>query len=381
MILCGEYHCKNRILKRSLMRIVFFYLTVLIISLNSCASNQKSDEIKKEIKEGNIHLVLNERTANFSLFYLTERRYEPLFNNKDITASFTTISVNGKFHKLNDRIFSKNIQMIEGYPAFKFESRELSVFQMFTPASTSASGEANGVIITYIITNISDNDLNAGLRLLLDTDLGEGRGSTPFKLSSKEVTSETRIEGDSGEKFWISGNDNVSLMGSVIDPFDNTSKTPDYVHFASWKRFYDAPWSFNYSAGRTFNSDSAVCYFYEPSLLKKDESFIYSIFLSIQDIQWYNTGHPEDSFMESHHTAIEHLIETVAESHHTDNTRPAASVEEPALSSYDVPHSGEDTDIVVLQMLQSLLHQFITGEIDLSEQDLLEIENAMIRYR
>ena len=376
MILCGEYRCKNR----GFLRTILICLIILII-LSSCASSQISDDIVKEIKEGNIHLVLNEKTANFSLFYLTDQRYVPLFNNKDVTASYTTISINGQNKKLSGGTFKKNIQMIDGYPAYKFESVNLTVFQMFTPVATQVSSKTNGIMITYIISNISEKDQIVGLRMLLDTDLGEGRTNVPFYLNSEEVTKETLIERYSEEKFWISRNDNVSLMGSIINPVEKTARTPDYVHFASWRRFHSASWNLKYSEGRTFNNDSAVCYFYEPALLNSGDSFVYTIFLTTQDTQWYYTEHPDSSFLDIYHTSVEHLIETVTDKHsegHQDHSGFTPAIEETLSLS---PQAGGNTDIDVLQMLQSLLIQFITGEIDLSEQDLLEIENAMNRYR
>ncbi|MCL2277686.1 MAG: hypothetical protein FWC21_07285 [Treponema sp.] len=360
-------------------RVYLVCITIFVLFLSGCASSANSKEIIKDIKEGNIHLVLNERTANFSLFYLTGQSYAPLFNSREHVASYTTVSINGRNHQLSGRIFKQSVQLIEGYPAYKFESADLSIYQMFTPVTTSGFNEANGIMITYILTNISQKDVNAGLRLLLDTELGESRRGIPFHLESYEVSGETRIEGNSGQKFWISQNENASLMGSVINPFDNTARVPDYVHFASWNRFNRASWSFRYSAGRSLSNDSAVCYFYEPEVLKSGESSIFTIFLTARDIQWYNVEHPRS--IDAHQSVVEHLIETEIESHHIENPRGVTAIEAPSVSPRNNQNDNEDTDVEVLLMLQSLLHQFISGEIDLNEQDLLEIENAMNRHR
>ena len=356
----------------------FIFLISFILILSACASEQRADGVITEIKEGNIHLVLNESSANFSLYYLTDTeaaRYTPLFNAKDNLASFTSISVNNKVYKLSDKFFRRSVQMIDGYPAYRFESASLSVTQAFTPVTTFNSLEVNGILITFTIHNTASTDQSVGLRMLLDTELGEGWGNTPFVLNTGDITNETLIDADAGAKFWISGNGNVSLMGSVVNPLDSAAKNPDSVRFANWRRFFSNKWTFNYSAGRSFNSDSAVCYFYEPSFISSGGIFTYTIFLTAPDIDWYlaerNAANPAPAAV----TTAENTIADI--SVRTADTSPAA--EQPQVTQ--TAAVNEHTDIVILQMLQDLLRQFINGEIDLSEQDLIEIEDAIKRHR
>ena len=351
----------------------------LIIIFCGCASEQRTEGVPAEIKEGNIHLVLNDSSPTFSLFYLADPAalsYEPLFNGSGSLASYASISINGKVHKLSDRIFRQSIQIINKYPAYIFESSALTVTQMFTPVITLNSIYVNGIMITYLITNTSDSEQNVGLRVLFDTILGEGRGNVPFILDdSREINNETLIDGNAGEKFWTSRNSNLSLMGSIINPLDSTAKIPDSVYFAGWKRFYNAAWNFNVSHGRTFEGDSAVCYFYNQVPVESGASVSYTIFLTSEDTGWYLTGRnaepEEDSKQEEFITAF---TEDVTDISFTDTHSEEMRTEEPALVS-------EDANIEILQMLQSILRQFINGEIDLSEQDLLEIENAIRRHR
>jgi hypothetical protein len=152
-------------------------------------------------------------------------------------------------------------------PALVFDSPSLTVTESFSFIRTGGSYLANGIKITIAITNKSDKAIQAGMRLLLDTTLGEG-STNHFSTVSKQIISETAIEAGSGENHWMSGNGALGLMGSISAP---GFTEPGAVHFANWKRLNDAAWKTPVSDGRNFNllpysiGDSAVCYYFEPS--------------------------------------------------------------------------------------------------------------------
>ncbi|MCL2808725.1 MAG: hypothetical protein FWD24_01525 [Treponema sp.] len=240
-----------------------------------------------DIRVGNIRLVLNERTGNYLLYYLTNGRYEALFNREQ-TTSFTSIYVDGNIFRLGNRPFRTRFENQSGNPSVIFEVSNLRVTKVFTFIKTVSSHAVNGVMITYNIQNISNSNIFMGLRVLIDTELGEGRGLTPFFTNNREITNETLIGITANDMYWISRGRRASLMGSIINPIDNTAKKPDFIHFANWKRLFDAPWMLNYLEGHTFNNDSAVCYFFEPTILETGRTISYSIILSAEDTSWYN---------------------------------------------------------------------------------------------
>jgi hypothetical protein len=330
-------------------------LSVLFVFLSAgglCAS---------EIDDGYIRLVINERTGSFSLFFLSDSSaglYEPLFYSRDPSTSYLSVSLDGRVYRLGQsRDFRVRLESNGRDSTVVFESPFLTVSETFTPVKTGNSEDTNGVKITVTVQNASDKAVSAGLRMLIDTHLGEDRGGVPFTAGRQLITGETIIEGASGERFWISRGQNLSLMGSIVNPLDSNSRVPDYIHMANWKRLNDVPWILRYSQGRSFNNllysvrDSAVCYYYEPALLESGESFSYTVFLTTEDIEWYNGTAAFDI------ASFERMI-----------------IEEAAKNE-------EDADLLMLYRLQEILYRFIAGEINITERDIIEIEESVNRLK
>jgi hypothetical protein len=207
-----------------------------------------------EIKEGLIRLNIHELSGRFSLYYLTDPgtgRYDPLFTHQDPRTSFLAVNVNGRIYRLGEAsAFGIQIEKQPAFAAIVFESAFLRVRQEFSFIKTPGSPESNGVRILVRIENKDARQVPVGVRLLLDTNLGEGSGKVPFSTDKQQISSETMLSGEDADRWWISGNDRLSLMGSV---FAGTARKPDYIHFANWKRLNDLPWKTGYTPGRTFN--------------------------------------------------------------------------------------------------------------------------------
>jgi len=324
-----------------------------------------------ETKDGLIRLLLNEKNGSFSFFYLAGSAaagYEPLISHHLSPTSYLTVNVNGRSYQLGKpgsfKIKTDNTRETN---AIVYESRFLSVRQVITPVKTSSSHEANGIKIEISIENKSQRDTPVGLRMLIDTYLGEGRRRIPFITGSQDITAETIIKSDSGESYWISKRDNLSLMGNIINPFNEDSKTPDYIHFANWKKLNDVPWNAPYHLGNSFNSipysigDSAVCYFYEPDTLAPGASFNYIIYLTAEDTKWYTSSQITASVMDN--------IEWPELDSETNEDAAAD----------DTAAANGESDILTLLKLHEVISQFLAGEILLNEQDLLEIEASINR--
>jgi len=360
------------VIVRKVILLVTFFIALFVFSFNLSAS---------DINDGFFRLILNERTGNFLLYSLFDpgsMRYEPLFNASIPSASFLSVNVDGRIYRLGEsRTFRTSYERLNGNPALIFESSFLRVSETFSPVKTANSPVANGVRITINVENTGIQRSSVGLRLLIDTHLGEGRGKVPFITNSQIISNETLIEGRSGEKFWLSRGDNVTLMGSILSPLNN-SRPPDFVHIANWKRLNDVPWGLRYFKGRSFNNipysigDSAVCYYYEPANLDSGGSFTYTIFLTTEDIAWYNSALvPDPEPVRGAQTELPVVIEAP--------TINLAAMEEAA--AVQAAENNEDADLIILVKLQELLEQFIAGEIYLNERDLAEIERTINRLK
>jgi len=303
-----------------------------------------------EYNEGNVRLVINEKTGSYSLFYLSDpvkMRYEPLFYSGDPTSSFLEVNYDGKIYRpVKSNQFRIRFEEVNENPSIAFESEFVKVRQVFTFIKTASSETFNGINVAITVQNMQIRAASIGLRVLIDTHLGEGFRKTHFVTNNQSVSKETLIENTSGEMYWISRGPRVSLMGNIVDPMDNYGRIPD-IYMANWKRLNKAKWNFNYSEGRSlsyfpyFFSDSAVCYYYDSAFLEGGETATYNIYLTGEDIPWYTGAFPDLNL----------------------------APEEEA--------KYEDANLIMLHNLQEILNQFIFGDKNLDEGDLEEIEGTI----
>ena len=325
--------------------------------------------------DGFVRLILNERLGSFSLSYVPNAFvsvYEPLFISRNPESSYMTISVNGILHRLGkSRSFKNRVERFEGNPALVFESASLTVTQVFSPVKTKNSRNANGIKVTITIANTSKADALVGLRFLLDTELGEQKGKQPFITEKQAITAEMIVEGTSGERFWMSRGELVSLMGSIVNPVDRGAAVPDFIHFANWKRLNDVPWKLKFAEGRSFNyfpysiNDSAVCYFYEPAVISAGSSSSYTIFLTTEDIAWYCPPSSETT-----------NVYIISEASLRNVDIPA--IEQDALQ--EALRSNEHPSVITLRRMKEVLNLFVIGDIVLSERDIAEIERIIRKH-
>jgi hypothetical protein len=238
-----------------------------------------------EYTNGRIKLVLHEDSGRFSLYAFSDReRYEPLFVDQDPRTSFLTLLVDERAYKMGDASsFRGRIGGSPGTPSLIFESSFLSVTQTFDFIKTAGSPEINGVKITIGIENRSARQSEIGARLVLDTSLGEDVSRPHFTTDSRGIGSETMTDKGGPDRWWISRNNRLSLMGSIKDG------NPDSLLFVNWKRISEVPWKAGYLAGRNFSlppyslDDSAVCYYFEPLPLARGEVRTCSLMLALED--------------------------------------------------------------------------------------------------
>lgn len=253
---------------------IIFFLVLIVANISFSA----------DFIDGRIRLVLNPNNGRFSLYYMSDIAHEefsPLFTSVDPRTSFLSLIMNNRSYKLGESsAFKTSIGGNSSSPSLIFESAFLVITQNFTFIRTGSSSLTNGVLITITLTNKGAQTINAGIRLLIDTDLGE-KSQPHFITQFRAINSETIIASSSTEQYWVSQNGKLALVGSIA-----SDSPPDVVHFANWKRLNDAPWKIPYMAGRNFNllpysiDDSAVCYYFEPEPIAKDAERVAIISLS-----------------------------------------------------------------------------------------------------
>jgi hypothetical protein len=316
-----------------------------------------------EYIDGRIRLVLHEGNGRFSLYYMTSpSSYEAFFVDQDPRTSCLSVMVNDRSYKLGETsVFRTRIGGTRQNPAIIFESSFLSVTQEFSFIKTPGSQASNGVRITLRLENRASQQASVGIRLLLDTNLGEDSQSH-FIIDSRPINSETYIEsGGSGQR-WISQNNHISLMGSI-------AAGESALHFANWKRLNDVSWKLTYSGGRNFNyppysvGDSAVCYYFNPLPLARGETRDYFLYLSSEDEQGFDFQ-----------TTVlgENISRFLAESIPLPDTA--------SLTNPSVDDMVRQSDINLLRELITRIDEFITSG-SVTDEELAAIETVISRLK
>ncbi|GHV65323.1 hypothetical protein AGMMS49587_19390 [Spirochaetia bacterium] len=345
-----------------------FLLFILLSAAVSSLSLRAAD-----YNDGRIRLILNESTGRFSLYYMTDitrARYESLFASQDPMTSLLTVNVNNAQYRLGESdTFSIRIGGNRNTPSLIFESSSLVVTEEFSFIKTAKAPVANGVKITLTIENKSTRSADVGLRLLLNTELGEGGTEAPFMTDVRPILSEIVFNGSSGDQLWLTRNDHLSLIGSISA---GVEKKPDIIHFANWKRLNDAPWKAAYAEGRNFHDlpsnsigDAGVAYFFDPRRMASGDSLSFSLLLAADSSQ-------DDSFANG-------LAAYTASTHETP-----VAVQRSAPTAQRADNSAAvQTDLGSLRNIIAKIDAYINSGSPIRDEDLaaLEREFSQIRSR
>jgi hypothetical protein len=243
-----------------------------------------------DVSQGRMKVGLNEGTGRFTLSYMTDLKnavYKPLLVSNDPRTSVVCIAIGNKVYRLGESIeFRTATERTEKGARFVWTSSLLAVTEEFSFVTSQGSSVADGVRIDLKVKNVSEQDLNVGVRVIFDTYLGEA-SYVHFKTDkTAEIARELTITKAEKTGYWAS-----PLVGDpdefgLICPLNASDVTvPDRVVFANWKRLTDASWGYETVASRNFNlmpysvNDSAVSHYYDARAVAKGSEWQISTIL------------------------------------------------------------------------------------------------------
>ena len=158
---------------------------------------------------------------------------------------------------------------------------DLLVEQTLQIVKSSTTGLYDSAQIKYRIENISQEDHKVGLRVVLDTMLGQNDGA-PFRIGKDAVTTDKQYYKKQLPQFWQAfdslSNPTVTSQGTFIG---SGVTTPDQVKFADWGSMADGVWDFDFNPGEDFTRkgeyeiDSAAALYWVPEVLAAGETRSY----------------------------------------------------------------------------------------------------------
>jgi hypothetical protein len=230
-----------------------------------------------EVSSGRLRLVLHQGIGRFS-FYADGI---PLFVDKDPRTSGLSLVLDNKVYKLGETSeFRETAETQDQGARFTWTSPRITVTESFTLAVPSS------LLIAITITNTSERDISVGLRLFLDTYLGE-ESYPHFQTDLQpQINSELTLDQNNMPRYWLSVSAapqkpiglRCLLRGAQITE-------PDLVVFGNWKRMSGSVWSYETSAARNFSelpysiNDSAVFHYYNPLPIVRSGSSTINIVL------------------------------------------------------------------------------------------------------
>jgi hypothetical protein len=247
-----------------------------IIAAAAAISALPLGAIALEAKEGLVKLVASESTGRISVYRLIDvakGKYEPLIFDQDPRTSLVTLSADGRQAKLGDSSeYRFQVSRTDGGIRIEYRSASCVVRETYDFAKSAGQALADGVRVGFEMENVSERESMLGLRVLIDTWLGEKSGTHFRTAKLPRIGSETALSSTGGDTWVASPGERASFMvqfsGDGIDG-------PDEVLLSNWKRIADAPWGYDANPQRNFTlvpysiNDSAIALYWEPKAVSR----------------------------------------------------------------------------------------------------------------
>lgn len=294
-------------MNRKYMYLSILAIFLLVVSLNFNYINAEENTFTETDQYNNLRLgndyvviVVNQDENSRGRFAIETTGGAPLRNNDDNKplvygrpkpwTSYTTIRIDGKnyiFGGSTERRAGRNANYGEVIRGPKIEDEKIIttteiddvlVEQILSIVKSTTTGLPASARIKYRIENQSEQAKDIGLRIMLDTMLGENDGA-PFRIGKNAVTTDTLYLKEDLSDFWQAfdsiSSPQVTSQGTLTGQDVNT---PHKVYFSDWGSLADGTWDFDFNIGEEFirkgeyEIDSAMAMFWEPETLASGET-------------------------------------------------------------------------------------------------------------
>ncbi|MCR5487144.1 MAG: Ig-like domain-containing protein [Lachnospiraceae bacterium] len=190
-----------------------------------------------------------------------------IFGHPGSSTSHTTVRVNGKDYNFESSNTTYDHAGLRATTSMMADG----VLVTQTLQIVENNGKKDTVQISYSYKNTTTSPKSVGVRIMLDTMLGDNDGS-PFKIPSiGNLTHELEMAGNAVPQYWQAfdklTNPSIFAVGTV---FKSGDRRPDKVQFASWPMITGTLWDYTcdpsreLSHGDTRGLDSAVALYWNP---------------------------------------------------------------------------------------------------------------------
>jgi len=256
----------------------YILLIFIVLMLSKSIASEYCEVELKDVSKG-IHLTV-ENCRNIGTFSIgglyDENKWEKLtyLYPKPWEGTFLSVKVNDIIY--TNSMDSRNKIFMDPYVEKKseIEDDEISLsWKLPEDILVEQTFELidNGVRIKTEITNYGDRGVDVGVRLHLDTMLGENDGAPIYIPGDGLKSNEAEYHGpDLNFRYWKAYNtvDNPSVISTGI--LDEQSY-PDKVIVAYWKKSMYSSWEYEIDHLQSILGDSAVILYYNPRKIDPGE--------------------------------------------------------------------------------------------------------------
>lgn len=286
----------------SLKKLIIFAIFLVVVLPNASADNPCTTDLKDESKGIHVAVETCKNIGTFSIGGLYNGNWEKLtyFYPSPWDGTFLSVKVNDKVYS-NSANPDKKIQMdpyIAEYPSVS--GNKISTKWMLPENPKNSNGifgpnqtkSDSGILVEQVLeitkdavlihiktTNADSNPANVGVRLHIDTMLGDNDGAPIYIPGDGLKTSETGYSGSSlirGQsprsfdtkgvelnfKYWKAYNrqDDPTIIATGI--LNGKLTYPDRVLIANWKKSFHSSWDYEITPDVLITGDSAVILYY-----------------------------------------------------------------------------------------------------------------------
>ena len=203
-------------------------------------------------------------------------------------SSFTTVRIDGVDHVYgspSDGNYTKAPTLHATYIDSVWVCHKIEVTQTLSLVTNPATGRADVMLIQYKLRNIDGASHTAGLRILLDTELGSNDGA-PFRIpGTGAVTTEHEYVGAHVTDYWQAFDNlntpNVVAQGTLRGA---SATPPDRAVFANWENLYDTNWNYTINPTTSLTGDSAVALYWNPVTISAGQSVSHNTYYGISGL-------------------------------------------------------------------------------------------------
>jgi len=264
-------------------RRLWFLVLLLCVLVSPAAFPAAAERIS--LKNDQIEVLVDKADGRFTIRTADRTVNVPLLCDRATLTSYASIAFGstGKDLQRYGNSKGKFIQaptLTGSSIVSRWQYKDYVVRQEFTLARNSEDGLIDCVRIKYWVLNGTSSMQSIGVRILLDTMVGD-RDGVPFKVPGYGlIESEYEFSGSAVPQYWYSFDNydmpNVRTIGILRSP---DAFPPDRIIFAAWRRLHEADWGFRAKKGTSFGQalisgkDSAVALVYESRITQSKAEF------------------------------------------------------------------------------------------------------------